>query len=41
MFQFGFEDSGGDLVVLVNAKYELGFVMILRLMLWLKELKRS
>ena len=37
---FGFVDSGGFAVVLVNFKYGLGFIMVLRLISWLKLPKR-
>jgi hypothetical protein len=36
VFLFGFVDLGGGLVVLVNFKYGLGFIMVLRLILCLK-----
>ena len=40
VFLFGFVDSGGFAVVLVNFKYGLGFIMVLRLILCLKLPKR-
>jgi hypothetical protein len=40
VFLFGFVDSSGLAVVLVNFKYGLGFIMVLRLISWLKLPKR-
>jgi hypothetical protein len=40
VFLLGFVDLGGGLVVLVNFKYGLGFIMVLRLISWLKLPKR-